>query len=159
MAGAPLRQPLLGAVLVAVTLVGCGSDDPPTARNKPEDALRGFYQGVVRDRDARAACRYAAPGFELRPTNVVAGNIDGDDPLPQTPTAKYRSEPRRGPCPKLVARVVAARSAAYPWNAFRVESVKVARDGRSADAVTLDGSSGLRLVDGEWRVAWVNDSQ
>ena len=144
-----------------MVLAGCGqSDDPPTARNQPQDALRGFYQGVVRDHDAPAACRYAAPGFELRPTNVVGYNIDADDPHDQVPPAPhYRSAPRRGPCAKLVQRVVAARSNGYPWSAFGVESVKVARDGLSADAVTADGSSGLRLVHGEWRVAWVHDSQ
>jgi len=51
-------------------------------------------------------------------------------------------------------RAVAART---PWSAWNIESIKVAKDGRTAGAVTLDGSAGLRLVDGEWRVSWVYD--
>jgi hypothetical protein len=127
------------------------------ARNTPEDALRGFYAAIVRDGDFEAACRYATPDFYLRPTNIVGANINADDP--ETPALpKPRTTPRRGPCAKLVARVQEKRGGLYPWSAWAVESVKVDKGGDSAEAVTMDGSAGLRVVDDEWRVAWVFDS-
>jgi hypothetical protein len=152
---------LIGVLAVGAALAGCGSggDDPPAARNTPQDALHGFYAAIIRDHDAGAACRYAAPGFSLHPTNVVGYNVDSAHPDAPPAVPKYRSKPRRGPCAHLVARIAPSVTGRLPWRAWRVESVKVAADGRTADAVTLDGSAGLRLVGGEWRVAWVYDVQ
>ena len=128
-------------------------------RNKPEDALRGFYAAVIRDRDFHGACEYAAPDFHLRPSNLVAANLGPDDanePLSTVP--KPRREARRGPCWELAERLHARRGKNYPWWAWTVEQVDVAKDGEAASAVTTDGSAGLRVVDGEWRVLWVFDS-
>jgi hypothetical protein len=141
---------------VTAVIAGCGAEQQPTATNNPQDALRGFYAGIVRDHDVRAACRHVAPSFYLRPTNVVGYNVDAADPeSPKAP--EYRSTPRRGSCPKLAARIASAVASEAPWSAWKIESVKVAGDGRTADAVTFNGSAGLRLVGDEWRVAWVND--
>ena len=105
-------------------------------RNTPEEALRGFYEAMFRDLDFERACRFAAPGFHLR------GWLSG--------------ELIQGPCSALAARVQASRGDLYPWSAWRIESVEIAGDGTAA-AVTDDGSAGLRVVDGEWRLAWLID--
>ncbi len=144
------------ALLAAGLVAGCGGGDEQVATNEPEDALRGFYAATFRDQDFEAACRYAAPDFYLRPTNIVGANVDADDPeLPDLP--KPRTTPRRGPCAKLAARVHEKRGD-NRWETWAVESVKVGKDGTSAEAVTDDGSAGLRVVDDEWRVTWVFDS-
>lgn len=58
----------------------------------------------------------------------------------------------------LATRIYEKRGHGYPWSAWEVESVTLSEDGRTADAVTSDGSAGLELVDDEWRVLWVYDS-
>jgi hypothetical protein len=117
----------------------------------------GVVVELLQGRRTRRAAIDTTPDFYLRPTNIVGANINADDP--ETPALpKPRTTPRRGPCAKLVARVQEKRGGLYRWSAWAVESVKVDKDGDSAEAVTMDGSAGLRVVDDEWRVAWVFDS-
>ncbi len=131
---------------------------------EPEDALRGFYAATFRDRDFQAACRYAAPDFYLKPSNVYAGNFKlNPDPGPvlSVPTPSglpgFRSDPVTGPCATLAERVYAKRGHLYPWEAWKIHNVTISEDGQTADAHTSDGSAALRLVGHEWRVAWVHD--
>jgi hypothetical protein len=42
--------------------------------------------------------------------------------------------------------------------AVRGGAVSVIRSGQTAEAVTTDGSAGLEVVDGEWRVLWAFDA-
>jgi hypothetical protein len=117
----------------------------------------GVVVELLQGRRTRRAAIDTTPDFYLRPTNIVGANINADDP--ETPALpKPRTTPRRGPCAKLVARVQEKRGGLYRWSAWAVESVKVDKGGDSAEAVTMDGSAGLRVVDDEWRVAWVFDS-
>lgn len=149
---------ILAALLSVAAVAGCRLEERPIAINTPEDALRGFYAAVVRDRDFQGACRYTAPDFHLRPSNVVGVNISANDAneLPTVP--EPGTERRRGPCSMLVQRVHEKRGDHWPWSAWIVESVTVAKDGDTAEAVTMDGSAGLQVVDDEWRVLWVFDS-
>lgn len=124
-------------------------------KDAPESALEGFYGSLVRDADAHAACGYAAPTFFLRAPLYVGFNLSTDDELIESsfePTSLPRD--RTGPCQHLAAHVGARCRAEWPWSAWRIDRVDVAHDGKTAEAVTMDGSSGLTVVNSQWRMLW-----
>ena len=155
----PVRRPGVVLLLAVLAGSGCGGEDRPEATT-PAEALRGFYAGVLRDQDFEAACRYAAPGFYLRVVEVVGVNVKADradEKLSQLPRA--RAAPRRGRCPALAKRIYETRGDDYPWSAWTVDSVRIKKNGDTAEAFTMDGAAGLRLLDGEWGLLWVLDSR
>lgn len=151
-----VRHRVLALVASGSVIAGCGDAAGRTPTDAVEQTLRGFYAAVLRDRDFGAACRYAAPGFYLRPGKIVGINVKAGHPVRKLP--RRATGPRRGPCADLAARVYARRGHQYPWRAWSIERVQVSKDGRTAQAVTSDGSAGLVVVDGEWRLRWVFDS-
>lgn len=46
----------------------------------------------------------------------------------------------------------------YPFSAWNIDSVKISENGRTAEAVTMDGSAGLEVVEEQWRVVWAFDA-
>lgn len=124
-------------------------------RNAPEDALRGFYTAILRDQDFDAAARFASPGFHLRPNPFGFGlNVNAEeDEIPSSAPRSARSRPSE----TVFEQIHRARGGLYPFAAWRIDEVTVDPDGRTAEAVTDDGSAGLEVIDDEWRVSWVLD--
>lgn len=124
-------------------------------RNTPEDALRGFYAAILRDQDFDATARFAAPDFCLRPYPFGVGlNVNADED--EMPDSAPRSA-RPGASTSVFEWIHRARGGLYPFAAWRIHEVTVDPDGQTAEAVTEDGSAGLKVVDGEWQVSWVLD--
>ena len=151
------RASVVAGVLVGL-IAGCGDTSRgERTTNTPAQAVRSFYAAAARDGDFQRACQFASPRFYLRPTGVAGINVksDGHDVAPPA----IRTKPRRGPCPRLVRRLAARFNERVPSFAYwKLRSVKMSPSGRQAEAVTEDGSVGLEVVRGEWRVLWAFDT-
>lgn len=144
--------------LAAVVLTsGCGVDQTAASSRPmaptPQHALRGYYKALVEYRDFSRACRFVSPKFHLRPHSVVGINTNRVQPIPAIPHPE--TQPRRGPCTQLLRHVDNKRGGSYPFSAWSIETITVSHDRQTAEAVTTDGSCGLELVDGQWRMLWV----
>jgi hypothetical protein len=152
------RVALVVAITMAFMLAGCASELEAMRANRPEDALRGFYTAILRDQDFHAACRFASPDFHLRPTAVLGANINAERTNPKDLDAPVPPPAaRRGDCRDLARHIYEKRGDHYPFWAWKIQSVRIAADGVTAEAVTEDGSAGLELVGGQWRVLWALD--
>lgn len=129
------------------------------ASNTPAAALRGFYAALIGDRAPIAACRFAAPDFYLRPSGIVGVNVPatatGRPTLPPN-GARADLRPVHGPCPALLERLLReGREDRYPFSYWMIQSIAVHSATGSADTVTTDGSSAMRLVGKRWALQWV----
>jgi hypothetical protein len=147
-----------------VLLVGCGDQASRSAlaisrpaSSGPASALRGFYAALIGNRVPGSACRFAAPDFYLRPSGIVGVNVPaavtGGSTLPPT-TARADPRPVHGPCPALLERLLrGGRADRYPFSYWKIQRIAV--HGASAETVTTDGSSAMRLVGKRWLMQWV----
>lgn len=149
----------IGSVfLLAPLMVACAGSqgEPGSDRVAIEQTLSAFYKAIVEDRDVSAACRYTAAGFTLKPALYLGANFDAERDSDQVPRpAGPPKRPRT--CEEKVRAIIQARGNQYPFSAWAVDSIEIAPDGMTAEAVTSDGSSGLTKADGRWLMAWAFD--
>lgn len=152
--GVTMIRRLVGALLGGAMIMGtgCSAYDAPASPPTASHVLTRFYESLFRDRDAARACELTTPRFRLRATglrgrNIARGRVSHLGSPPPVPDS----------CLEALKYVIRKRGDSRPFTAWRIEELTVSADGKTARAVTSDGSAGLEMTSSGWRVAWLNE--
>ena len=135
---------IIGALIAALALVGCGSDGP-------EDVVESFSKAYAK-RDLKTACDYYDQQGSGGVTEALM-EAAGDDPQANAKLERVLGSVRdeNGVCPANLSLVYDAN----PEAARRLPDADVIdtdEDGENATVRTSTGTWELHEVDGEWKI-------